>query len=54
MNLADYLALPSVVAVGGSWMVERSLIATRNVNAMTQRTTDALRIVRAYEKENAA
>lgn len=54
MNLADYLALPSVVAVGGSWMVERSLIAARNVNAMTQRTTDALRIVRAYEKENAA
>lgn len=54
MNLADYLALPSVVAVGGSWMVERSLIAARNVNAMTQRTTDAVRIVRAYEKENAA
>lgn len=54
VNLADYLALPSVVAVGGSWMVERSLIAARNVNAMTQRTTDALRIVRAYEKENAA
>lgn len=54
MNLADYLALPSVVAVGGSWMVERSLIAARNVNAMTQRTTDALRIVRAFEKENAA
>lgn len=54
MNLADYLALPSVVAVGGSWMVERSLIAARNVNAMTQRTTDAVRIVRAFEKENAA
>ncbi len=54
VNLADYLALPSVVAVGGSWMVERSLIAARNVNAMTQRTTDALRIVRAFEKENAA
>lgn len=54
VNLADYLALPSVVAVGGSWMVERSLIAARNVNAMTQRTTDAVRIVRAFEKENAA
>ncbi|PKQ31944.1 MAG: keto-deoxy-phosphogluconate aldolase [Actinobacteria bacterium HGW-Actinobacteria-2] len=26
-NLADYLAIPAVVAVGGSWMVARSLIS---------------------------
>ena len=26
-NLADYLALPSVLACGGSWMVPETLIA---------------------------
>ena len=29
-NLADYLALPSVVAVGGSWMVPRDLVRRRD------------------------
>lgn len=29
-NLADYLALPNVLAVGGSWMVKESLIAAGN------------------------
>lgn len=29
-NLHDYLALPIVAAVGGSWMVEKSLIAAKN------------------------
>ena len=29
-NLRDYLALPVVAAVGGSWMVDKKLIAARN------------------------
>jgi 2-dehydro-3-deoxyphosphogluconate aldolase/(4S)-4-hydroxy-2-oxoglutarate aldolase len=29
-NLRDYLALPIVAAVGGSWMVEKKLIAAKN------------------------
>jgi 2-dehydro-3-deoxyphosphogluconate aldolase/(4S)-4-hydroxy-2-oxoglutarate aldolase len=28
-NLEDYLALPSVVAVGGSWMASASLVSGR-------------------------
>jgi 2-dehydro-3-deoxyphosphogluconate aldolase/(4S)-4-hydroxy-2-oxoglutarate aldolase len=29
-NLADYLALPNVAAVGGSWMVPKGMIAARD------------------------
>jgi 2-dehydro-3-deoxyphosphogluconate aldolase/(4S)-4-hydroxy-2-oxoglutarate aldolase len=29
-NLADYLALPAVAAVGGSWMVPRDLVVARD------------------------
>jgi len=38
-NLREYLALPFVAAVGGSWMVEKTLIASRNwrqIEALTR------------------
>jgi 2-dehydro-3-deoxyphosphogluconate aldolase/(4S)-4-hydroxy-2-oxoglutarate aldolase len=38
-NLADYLAIPAVAAVGGSWMVPRDLVAAGDV----QRLTDLVR-----------
>ena len=41
-NLRDYLALPIVAAVGGSWMVEKSLIATKNWKQIDLLTREAL------------
>lgn len=41
-NLADYLKLPIVAAIGGSWMVEKSLIATGQWSEITRLTKDAL------------
>ncbi|WP_433047651.1 bifunctional 4-hydroxy-2-oxoglutarate aldolase/2-dehydro-3-deoxy-phosphogluconate aldolase [Dactylosporangium sp. CS-033363] len=41
-NLADYLAIPSVVAVGGTWMVAPDLLAARDWDAVTARTRAAV------------
>jgi 2-dehydro-3-deoxyphosphogluconate aldolase/(4S)-4-hydroxy-2-oxoglutarate aldolase len=43
-NARDYLALPIVAAIGGSWMVERKLIAERNWKIIRELTTQAVRI----------
>ena len=40
-NAASYLALPSVAAVGGSWMVTPELIAARDYAAITQLAREA-------------
>ena len=40
-NAASYLALPSVAAVGGSWMVAPELVAARNYAAVTQLAREA-------------
>ncbi|WP_433206973.1 bifunctional 4-hydroxy-2-oxoglutarate aldolase/2-dehydro-3-deoxy-phosphogluconate aldolase [Dactylosporangium sp. CS-047395] len=44
-NLADYLAIPSVVAVGGTWMVAPDLLAARDWDAVTARTRAALEVL---------
>jgi 2-dehydro-3-deoxyphosphogluconate aldolase/(4S)-4-hydroxy-2-oxoglutarate aldolase len=44
-NLADYLALPMVAAVGGSWMVEGKLLAEKNWAKITALTAEAVAIV---------
>ncbi|MEV8511884.1 bifunctional 4-hydroxy-2-oxoglutarate aldolase/2-dehydro-3-deoxy-phosphogluconate aldolase [Dactylosporangium sp. NPDC051484] len=41
-NVADYLAVPSVLAVGGTWMVAPDLLAARDWDAVTSRTRTAL------------
>ena len=41
-NLSDYLKLPVVVAIGGSWMVEKSLIAEGKWDEITRLTKEAL------------
>lgn len=41
-NLGDYLKLPIVAAIGGSWMVEKSLIAAGRWGEITRLTKDAL------------
>ncbi|MFD1505670.1 bifunctional 4-hydroxy-2-oxoglutarate aldolase/2-dehydro-3-deoxy-phosphogluconate aldolase [Georgenia yuyongxinii] len=41
-NLADYLALPSVVAVGGSWMVPDHLVTSGDFAGVTRLTSEAV------------
>ena len=44
-TLADYLALPQVAAVGGSWMAGRKLVAEKAWSQITARTAAALKII---------
>jgi 2-dehydro-3-deoxyphosphogluconate aldolase/(4S)-4-hydroxy-2-oxoglutarate aldolase len=49
-NLADYLKVPSVLAVGGSWMVAPDLIRAKDfgeVTRLTQESQDLVRGVRS-------
>ena len=41
-NMGEYLALSIVAAVGGSWLVEPSLLAAKNWSLVTERTREAL------------
>jgi 2-dehydro-3-deoxyphosphogluconate aldolase/(4S)-4-hydroxy-2-oxoglutarate aldolase len=41
-NLADYLAAPSVVAVGGSWMVAPDLVANGDFASIRRLTSEAV------------
>ena len=50
-NMAEYLALPAVSAVGGSWMVEKRLIAARDWTRIGALTREALSIAAAVGKE---
>ncbi|MGD1020801.1 MAG: bifunctional 4-hydroxy-2-oxoglutarate aldolase/2-dehydro-3-deoxy-phosphogluconate aldolase [Verrucomicrobiia bacterium] len=43
-NARDYLALPIVAAIGGSWMVDRKLIAQKNWKTIRELTAEAVRI----------
>lgn len=45
-KLAAYLALPSVAAVGGSWMAERALIQAGNWSEITRLTRAAMEVAR--------
>ncbi|GMA30291.1 bifunctional 4-hydroxy-2-oxoglutarate aldolase/2-dehydro-3-deoxy-phosphogluconate aldolase [Litorihabitans aurantiacus] len=46
-NLGDYLALPSVVAVGGSWMVPAATVAAHEFDAITDLTRTAVDLARS-------
>ena len=41
-NLHEYLDLPAVIAAGGSWMVERSLVTAGDWDEITRRTAEAV------------
>ncbi|MFO0915685.1 MAG: bifunctional 4-hydroxy-2-oxoglutarate aldolase/2-dehydro-3-deoxy-phosphogluconate aldolase [Pirellulales bacterium] len=49
-NLAAYLAQPSVLAVGGSWLASRDDIRGGAWSAIRQRAADAMAIVRQVRK----
>jgi 2-dehydro-3-deoxyphosphogluconate aldolase / (4S)-4-hydroxy-2-oxoglutarate aldolase len=44
-NVQDYLSLPSVVAVGGSWMVPRDRIKAGDFSGIEQLVADAVALV---------
>lgn len=44
-NLTDYLALPVVAAIGGSWLCAKKLIAEKNWGAITRLTRETLAMV---------
>jgi 2-dehydro-3-deoxyphosphogluconate aldolase / (4S)-4-hydroxy-2-oxoglutarate aldolase len=46
-NMARYLAIPSVVAVGGTWMVAPALVAAADWAGITRVTRDAVAAVTA-------
>jgi 2-dehydro-3-deoxyphosphogluconate aldolase/(4S)-4-hydroxy-2-oxoglutarate aldolase len=46
-NLADYLALPMVVACGGSWLVKKQMIAAGEFGKIAELTAEAVEIVKA-------
>jgi 2-dehydro-3-deoxyphosphogluconate aldolase / (4S)-4-hydroxy-2-oxoglutarate aldolase len=46
-TLANYLALPQVAAVGGSWMAERELVAEKAWAKITALTAEAMQIISA-------
>ncbi len=46
-NLANYLAIPQVAAIGGSWMAERKLVNEKSWARITALTAEALKAVGA-------
>ncbi len=46
-NLGDYLGLAPVLAVGGSWMVEKSLVTAGDWAEITRRTAEAVALAAA-------
>jgi 2-dehydro-3-deoxyphosphogluconate aldolase/(4S)-4-hydroxy-2-oxoglutarate aldolase len=53
-NLADYLALPHVVACGGSWMVAPALLAAGDFDRIRTLTEEALALVSLVRGQNGA
>ena len=52
-NLGTYLALPQVVACGGSWMVKAELLAAGDFAAVTRLAREAVAIVAATRRARA-
>ena len=46
-TLPNYLAIPQVAAVGGSWMAEKKLIAEKNWRQITTLTAEAMKTIAA-------
>jgi 2-dehydro-3-deoxyphosphogluconate aldolase/(4S)-4-hydroxy-2-oxoglutarate aldolase len=45
-NLAEYLSIPTVAAVGGSWMVPRNLVKSGDFDDIQALTAEAVAMVR--------
>jgi 2-dehydro-3-deoxyphosphogluconate aldolase / (4S)-4-hydroxy-2-oxoglutarate aldolase len=45
VTLPNYLAIPQVAAVGGSWMAERKLVAEKSWDKITTLTAEAMKVI---------
>lgn len=45
-NIQDYLAVPNVVACGGSWFVEKTLISAKNWSKINQLTQEVATLIK--------
>ncbi|WP_448757223.1 bifunctional 4-hydroxy-2-oxoglutarate aldolase/2-dehydro-3-deoxy-phosphogluconate aldolase [Aggregatibacter sp.] len=45
-NIQDYLAIPNVVACGGSWFVEKTLINAKNWSEINQLTQEVVTLIK--------
>ena len=50
-NLSDYLKSPMVAAIGGSWMVDKALVAAGRWDEITRLTREAVAVAAACEGE---
>jgi 2-dehydro-3-deoxyphosphogluconate aldolase / (4S)-4-hydroxy-2-oxoglutarate aldolase len=48
-TLPNYLAVPQVAAIGGSWMAERKLVAEKAWSKITALTAEAMKIIAAAQ-----
>ncbi|MDR3458119.1 MAG: bifunctional 4-hydroxy-2-oxoglutarate aldolase/2-dehydro-3-deoxy-phosphogluconate aldolase [Verrucomicrobiae bacterium] len=46
-TLPNYIAIPQVAAVGGSWMAERKLVAEKDWAKITALTSEAMKVIAA-------
>lgn len=46
-TLPNYLAIPQVAAIGGSWMAERKLVAEKSWAKITALTAEAMKVIAA-------
>lgn len=51
-NLAEYLSVPSVKTVGGSWLTPKSLIERKDWEAITQLARDASEFVASWRSNS--
>lgn len=51
-TLPNYLAIPQVAAVGGSWMAEKKLIAEKDWAKITALTADAMKVIAAAQTKS--
>jgi 2-dehydro-3-deoxyphosphogluconate aldolase/(4S)-4-hydroxy-2-oxoglutarate aldolase len=45
VTLPNYLAIPQVAAIGGSWMAERKLVADKSWDKITVLTAEAMKVI---------
>jgi 2-dehydro-3-deoxyphosphogluconate aldolase/(4S)-4-hydroxy-2-oxoglutarate aldolase len=50
-TLPNYLAVPQVAAIGGSWMAERKLVKEKAWDKITALTAEAMKVIATAEKK---
>jgi len=51
-TLPNYLLIPQVAAIGGSWMAERKLVAEKSWGRITTLTSEAMKVIASAQPKN--